>query len=80
MEWVSIRKKSAVDGQGTWGQFSEPKLWATYSKDGAAYVTSYVFARSADSPSEPIGGDFLNPNPENNDIWLDSVPDGTEPV
>lgn len=34
MEWVSIRKKTVVDGENRWGQFSEPKLWATFSKDG----------------------------------------------
>ena len=80
MEWVSVRKKSAPDGKGVWGRFSNPKLWATYSEDGDAYVTSYVFTRSANEPFPPVGGSFLDPNPENSDIWHDTVPDGKERV
>lgn len=30
LEWVSIRKKE----NGTWGKFSDPKLWAKWAKDG----------------------------------------------
>ena len=80
MEWVSVRKKSASDGRGKWGKFSDPKLWATYSEDGAAYITSYVFTRSSEMPELPEGGDFFDPNPTNTSVWHDTVPDGKEPV
>lgn len=36
VEWVSIRKRTTPEGsnEAVWGEFSTPKVWATYSKDG----------------------------------------------
>lgn len=71
MEWVSSRKQI----NGKWGEFSSPKLWATYSSDGDSYFTSFVFTRAAISnpPARPTGGSFENPKPYDV-IWHDSIP------
>lgn len=71
MEWVSTRKQH----DDVWGEFSDPKLWATFSEDGAAYITSFVFKRAAaneDVPA-PTGGSYDKPRPDDLD-WHDSVP------
>lgn len=70
MEWVSMRKKTVPPGEksAVWGEFSTPKIWATYAEDGASYITAYVFARSDNEPDRPEGGSFLDPNPTNQDI------------
>ena len=44
-EWVSIRKRNGEDGE--WGVFSEPALWAYYSKDGVA--DGYILNLTKDS-------------------------------
>lgn len=82
VEWVLTRKKTAQNGErsGSWGVFSEPKIWATFSEDGDSFVTSFVFTRSNDNPDRPEGGDFMDPTPDNSDIWSDSVPSGTQRV
>jgi len=52
-EWVSIRKKT----NGSWGQFSTPKLWAQYSapgsngRDGNTWV--FIYNNSDKKPEKP---------------------------
>lgn len=69
VEWVSIRKKI----NGVWGRFTSPKVWATFSEDGAAYITSFVFKRGSDVNDVLTGGSFENPRPDQYD-WNDSIP------
>lgn len=69
VEWVSIRKKI----NGVWGRFTSPKVWATFSEDGAAYITSFVFKRGSDVNDVLTGGSFENPRPDQYD-WSDSIP------
>lgn len=78
MEWVMVRKQQ----NNTWQAFSDPALWATYSEDGVSYITSFVFTRASkeDSLYSPQGGSFMDPRPDNRDIWEDSIPSGTLPV
>lgn len=47
--------------------------------NGYTYKTSYVFTRSASNPGKPSGGSFEKPEPNEN-IWEDSVPEGSFPV
>ena len=44
-EWVSVRKRNGENGE--WGAFSEPALWAYYSKDGVA--DGYILNLTKDS-------------------------------
>lgn len=44
-EWVSIRKRD--HSTGNWGAFSQPALWAYYSKDGVA--DGYILNLTKDS-------------------------------
>ena len=48
-EWVSTRKKHL----GTWGSFSTPTLWATYSEQGARIVSVFCCLRSDQSATKP---------------------------
>lgn len=54
-EWVSQReKKAAKIGEGVWGEFSEPVLWAKWGEkgmDGDGY--EYIFTRTADVDRVP---------------------------
>lgn len=82
IEWVCIRKK--IDG--IWGEFSEPKVWGKYAKDGYAFKTSYVFTRAISQPKQPYGGTYNEPYPtilgvdgvtiQKDPIWSDTVPAG----
>lgn len=88
IEWVCIRKK--IDSEDplkkTWGEFSEPKIWAKYAKDGYAFKTSYVFTRAILQPEQPHGGTYNEPYPtilgadgvtiQKDPIWSDTVPAG----
>lgn len=69
VEWVSIRKKI----NGVWDRFTSPKVWATFSEDGAAYITSFVFKRGSDVNDVLTGGSFEKPRPDQYD-WSDSIP------
>lgn len=44
-EWVSMRKRNGEGGE--WGAFSQPALWAYYSKDGVA--DGYILNLTKDS-------------------------------
>ena len=49
-------------------------------KDGVTKFKSTVFARSVNTPAEPNGGSFGEPNPSNDDIWKDGIPEGNDPI
>lgn len=72
-EWVSSRVKTL----GTWGNFSEPSLWATFSSDGISSFKSTVFIRSKSLPTTPSGGSYSSPLPTSTPAWSDGIPDGT---
>lgn len=54
-EWVSQReKKAAKIGEGVWGEFTQPVLWAKWGEkgmDGDGY--EYIFTRTADVDRVP---------------------------
>ena len=52
-EWVSMRKRNGEGGE--WGAFSEPALWAYYSKDGVA--DGYILNLTKDSFLCQVDGD-----------------------
>lgn len=77
-EWVSKR----VRNNGLWGRFSKPALWARYALDGDGQSSfkSFVFKRTIDKPSIPVGGSFNSPLPNPLDGWTDYVPSGNNPL
>lgn len=82
LEWVCLRKK--IDG--VWGEFTEPRIWGKYAKDGYAFKTSYVFTRAISQPTTPNGGTYNEPYPtilgpdgitvQKDTVWSDTVPSG----
>ena len=72
-EWVSMRrfkKGDKVFGETTnttkvWEEFSTPKLWAKYSKDGESSFKSFAFTRTnVDISNMPVtGGTYNDPIP-----------------
>lgn len=73
-EWVSMRKKHL----GTWGSFSTPALWATYSEQGARIVSVYKCVSGTSRPSTPTQSEYppsgwsINPPTRNNGytLWM----------
>lgn len=96
VEWVCMRfKKIGDDGKiAEWGDFNEPKVWATYSKDGKG-VTSivekyYLYTSYQSLPSGLKDSDWLPTAPtvtEGKYLWAksfitytDNTVDTTDPV
>lgn len=48
-EWIAFRKQN----NGTWGSFSEPKLWARWGEDGDGIENIYCITNSNDAPPTP---------------------------
>lgn len=58
-EWVSVRKKT----NGTWGNYSTPSLWATYSEMGGRYefrYKNYTPTTQNPIPAAPTGSGNTN--------------------
>lgn len=84
-EFVSVRKRV----NGVWQPLSDPKIWSTWSEDGApgsSTFKSIVFRRSNTSLTNqedvPQGGDYNSPYPTNTDaegklLWSDAIPNGS---
>lgn len=82
LEWVCLRKK--IDG--VWSEFTKPRIWGKYAKDGYAFKTSYVFTRAISQPTTPNGGTYNEPYPtilgpdgvtiQKDTVWSDTVPAG----
>lgn len=82
-EFVSIRRfqYDEVAKEGKWGLWSEPALWAKYSKDGKAgrsVFTSMAFTRTTIdlSGTKPKGGTVEQPIPTS--TWSSSSESATE--
>lgn len=82
-EFVSIRRfqYDEVAKEGKWGLWSEPALWAKYSKDGKAgrsVFTSMAFTRTTIdlSGTKPKGGTVEQPIPTS--TWSSSSENATE--
>lgn len=63
-EWVCIRKRK----DGTWGDFSDPALWAKWGRDGDFYEYRYAVNGSRLSPPSL---DVTSPEPEG---WTTVMP------
>lgn len=75
VEWVRVRRYNPETKE--WGDFGAPKIWNKFAHDGYAYLTSYVFTRSAEKPKRPIGGSYSTPIPDKVagvKVWFDSIP------
>ena len=73
------------DGEQMWGDFSTPKLWGRWGKDGIGSYTSFAFCVTKDDLSDCIvtGGNYTKPMDnlityKNDEIinitWHDTVP------
>lgn len=96
VEWVCMRfKKIGDDGKiAEWGDFNEPKVWATYSKDGKGVISIvekyYLHTSYQSLPSGLKDSDWLATAPtvtEGKYLWAksfitytDNTVDTTDPV
>jgi hypothetical protein len=89
-EFVSIRrfKYNETTKEGKWDFWSEPALWAKYSKDGTngrSVFTSFAFTRTMKNLRNMTltGGTVENPVPDESTVgdeiirWTDTIPAST---
>lgn len=56
-EYVSIRRSNTDEsGKKTWGDYSVPALWATYSKTSRTFIIYTNTETKEDGPAKPTGG------------------------
>ena len=58
-EYVSIRRSNTDEsGKKTWGDYSDPALWATYSKTSRTFIIYTNTETKENGPGRPVGGQW----------------------
>lgn len=82
--WQAERYKNYV-GESAWGDWIYTRIKGEKGDKGdpgeqgipgvspVAQFTSYVFTWNHNAPSTPQGGSYESPNPENSNVWSDSI-------
>lgn len=77
-EWVIVRRQSSTESSNAqWGEWSNPALWAYYSKDGITpNWKTYWFCQKDTKPAKPNNYNPYAPTSEDGSIWIDTIGTG----
>ena len=77
-EWVIVRRQSSTESSNAqWGEWSNPALWAYYSKDGITpNWKTYWFCQKDAQPAKPNNYNPYAPPSEDGSVWVDTIGTG----